>query len=79
VILDAKLGELGAIFDRPDHPAEAFRYTIFKNCHIKYRGGTITLVSVFFDNCTFDITNNERGKELAKRVLASSFAVFSAT
>jgi hypothetical protein len=56
VILDGKPGKPYVIFDRPDHIATMLTRVIFKGSHVIYRGGPITLINVFFDNCTFEIS-----------------------
>lgn len=77
VILDGKPGEVNVIMDTPGHVAETFRNIIFKNCHIVYRGGSVKLVDVFFDNCDFEIADSQEGRAFAKAIIEKTFPSFS--
>ena len=78
--LDAKdQYELPHLNDATGHPASVYQYIIFKNCHIIYHGGEVTLVKVFFDNCTFDIQHSDIGERFAESILSPApFATFFA-
>ncbi|MBZ5671229.1 MAG: hypothetical protein LAO04_16050 [Acidobacteriia bacterium] len=39
--------------------------TVFVNCHIRYRGGFLSLQNVVFVNCTFEVANTPKGYEVA--------------
>ena len=77
-ILDAKApDEVPHLNDGSGNPASIYQYIIFKNCHIAYRGRAISLVNVFFENCTFNITRGVRGEMLARSLLdPSAFTTF---
>ena len=76
--LDGKVGELKIAYDRPNHPISVYRNVIFRKVHIIYRGGQITLINVFFDDCTFEIQNNPIGLMFAKAIFEKPFTDFSA-
>jgi hypothetical protein len=80
LILDPKdQNELPHLNDAPGHPARVFRNTIFRKCHLIYRGGELTLISVFFDDCTFDIQRSHEGETFAESILnPAPFTTFSA-
>jgi hypothetical protein len=48
---------------------------ILENVHVIYRGGALTLENVYFVNCTFDVSQQPRGQELANKLLEPSLSV----
>ena len=50
---------------------------IFINMNIRYLGGPLRMNNVHFVNCTFDIPENQNGRQFAKVVLTEPSAVFS--
>ena len=73
--LDWKPGEDGYHSKTPGLP---FANLILKNSIVRYTGGKVTLVNVFFDNCQFLITNNSNGVRLAEAILSGSYTSFTA-
>jgi hypothetical protein len=71
-LLDGKLGDLNVIFDKPGHPAFLYPNVVFRDCIIRYTGGRLKLVNVFFERCRFEISPNLNGKLFAQAVLASA-------
>jgi hypothetical protein len=43
---------------------------IFKDTHIIYKGGPLTMENVYFINCTFEIQQERQGQEFAQAVLS---------
>jgi hypothetical protein len=80
LILDPKdQSEVPHLNDAPGHPARVFRNIVFRKCHLIYRGGELTLISVFFDDCTFDIQRSHEGETFAESILnPAPFTTFSA-
>jgi hypothetical protein len=68
--LGGDISEPNISFDRNNQPLTLLENFIIKGAKVTYRGRKITLVNVFFENCTFDITNEANGQELAKNILA---------
>jgi len=74
VVLDGKPGEPGTVYARKTQGR--FGYVIFKDVHVVYRGGPVTLINVFFDNCTFDVQSNGNGALLAKAIFSAPITDF---
>jgi hypothetical protein len=68
--LDGQPGERGLMRDSSGNPMRIIPNFIFKDSVVEYRGGKVTLVNVFFENCKFIITNNDNGRRLAEAILA---------
>ncbi len=75
LVLDTQKGEKDpAIIDKTaNERAKIYQYFIFRNTHIVYRGNPIVLINVFFDNCTFEIRDNNNGRMLADQLLKSTY------
>lgn len=71
--MTGKNDDADVLEDSPGHTAKTLAYIIFRNTHVIYRGGAITLINVFFDNCTFEIQQDSNGFLLAKEVFAKPF------
>ena len=69
VALDGKPGERGSIHNAAGVPYSPFRNLIVKNAMVTYHGGRVTLINVFFENCTFEITDNNNGRRMAEAIL----------
>jgi len=54
------------------------RNVIFKRCRIIYRGGPLVLDNVAFEDCIFDVPNDERGRTLIGKVVGSEPIGFNA-
>jgi hypothetical protein len=67
--LDGNLGEKGLLRSPDGTPARILRNLIVKDSIVEYRGGTITLVNVFFENCIFVISSNDNGWRMAQSIL----------
>jgi len=50
---------------------KAHKNVIFKQVLIQYHGGPTVLDHTFFQDCTFDITTDPKGKDLARAILKS--------
>jgi hypothetical protein len=76
--LDPNVGEgLVDSTSGKDEPARIYLNFIFRNTHIVYRGKfPIELINVFFDNCTFELPNTDRGRLLADKVLKETHLTF---
>ena len=48
-------------------PLRIIQYMIVRDCKLEYRGGPVTLINVFFVNCTFVITDSPKGRLMAAR------------
>jgi hypothetical protein len=48
---------------------------IFKDTHIIYKGGPLTMENVYFINCTFEIQQQRQGQEFAQAVLSPQLNV----
>lgn len=70
--LDGKPGETGTLLDAPNHALNPITYLIVRDSIVEYGGGEVTLINVFFDNCTFVISDNPRGRLLAEAILDPS-------
>jgi hypothetical protein len=68
-LLDGRLGDINVIFDEPSHPAFFYHNVVFRDCIIRYTGGRLKLVNVFFERCRFEISPNLNGKLFAQAVL----------
>ncbi len=56
------------------------RSVVLVNVHVIYRGtGPVILENVYFLNCTFDITNDSKGVQLASEILTSLAPSISAS
>lgn len=70
VVLDGKDLDPLSIFDEFGHAKKILAYVIFKNTHVIYRGGKVTLINVFFENCTFELPlESENARRLAIAIL----------
>lgn len=77
---DSDIGEgPGVIVGPSGRPADTYVNVIFKNCHIIYRGGRVTLVDSFFDNSTFEVTDTPMGRRLIAQLFKSPITNFSAS
>jgi hypothetical protein len=77
VILDPSVPEIrnGHYFlkDPIDRiPRRQYEDVVFRHCKILYGGGQIVLKNVFFEDCTFEVTPNNHGKNFAQKVLDSA-------
>ena len=45
---------------------------VFRDVHVVYRGAPLDMKSVWFVNCTFDVTAGPRGQQFADSMLASA-------
>ena len=52
---------------------------VFINVHVSYHGGPINLENVSFLNCTFDITPDSNGRQLAEVILLNPATTISAS
>jgi hypothetical protein len=63
--------------ERPGaEPMTLYGNVIFRNMHIRYDGGILTLINVFFDNCTFEIQQNPKGRAFMASVIHSELVNF---
>jgi hypothetical protein len=69
VALDGKPGDRGSIHNAAGVPYSPFRNLIVRNATVTYHGGKATLINVFFENCTFEITDNDNGRRMAEAIL----------
>jgi hypothetical protein len=59
-----------------DHDGTYFRGIVLKDVEIHYNGGVSILENVTFINCRFIIGNDDRGRELGTKILASASVDF---
>lgn len=77
--LDGKPGENGFLADDKGRPLTPITNIIVRGSTVEYRGGHATLVNVFFEDCIFEITNNNNGRLMAIAVLKPApFTSFAA-
>lgn len=67
--LDGRPGEEGLLSYDNGRPVVFVTNLIVRDSIVEYRGGQITLVNVFFENCEFQITNNDNGRRMAQALL----------
>ena len=70
--LDGVKGDPTALYDMQLNVLTSLGNTVFKGSHIIYHGGKISLINVFFDGCTFDITASPRGADFVMHALGIS-------
>jgi hypothetical protein len=79
VTLDGDKSDPNAMVDERGNVPRVLGYVIFKRTHVIYNGGKVTLVNVFFDDCTFTVKDTANGIASAKRLLEPPvFTNFSA-
>ena len=44
---------------------------IIRDSHVRYKGGSMELQNVYFENCTFDVSQQTRSQEFAKAIFSS--------
>jgi hypothetical protein len=72
VTLDGRKGDPTALLDLRHNVLTELGNTIFKGTHIIYRGGKMTLIDVFFEDCTFDVADTPNGRSFITQVLNPS-------
>jgi hypothetical protein len=80
--LDSRDGDIGGsyITDKTAGVrARIYQYFIFRNTHIVYRGDPIVLVHVLFENCTFDIKDDQNGRQFADSILKLQYPTLRTT